>query len=740
MNDNTINLNELASRESQTIEWKENVADVSKVIETIVAFANDFLNLGGGYVICGAKEIKNENGFPKVEYIGLTPQRLKEVRDEVSNTCYNPTKVNPPIIPKIDEIDIPGDNSRKVLMFTVDATGNAHTFKTGKGENYKPTYFVRTDSSTRGATNGIQRELLRRKGQLDPWDRRINQKASITDIDQISLRQYLQDMRIWNPNKTIDQYLSAREKIEEFIPPLMGQLGIDKPLYPKNFTILIFGKDQSLCSDGAYSIFATFRGEDKSQPMGEVQWIKGTIVAQTKKLIELLNIESTIAVDKDSPDRPNQIKYPTTALKEAVVNALVHRDYEIDQPTRITVFSNRVEIYSPGGLPFNVNEEKFKKGEATASWRNQSLGRIFSLLQLAQHLGSGIPRIIKSMEEEGCPPPIFEVEHDSITCILPAHPRHQMIKKISEIESDIVIKNYQPAFKKVTQILEEDVHNYKALELYADINKILETPTKVLDFIKSQDIDYEQIRPVTLITISETLSLIENNKEATELSELLLKKALRGRLEEKQLVKVAFTLKKLGDNKAVIDFVTNTISDYPTLKTSTNLLQQRARAAIDLAKICKEQISNTKIKYPLKEKAKQDMRRYLDLAEKDLNLALENVQSLAEQEWLSRDLEYLKTDMKPLLDEKRMSIEDKRKLYITGFKEEITENQLQKYFEKFGEIINLKIKISKTTNKRYAIVEFKDSQSANKAFIERSELNLYGSKLFVEKYKRKHTK
>ena len=736
MNDESINLSELASRESQTVEWKENVADISKVIKTIVAFANDFLNLGGGYVVCGAMETKDEHGFAKVEYIGLTPKRLLEVKDEVINTCYNPGKVSPPIIPKVDEINVPGDESRKVLMFTVDATGNAHTFKTGKGENYKPTYFVRIDSHTRAATNGIQRELLRRKGQLEPWDRRINQQTSINDLDQISLRQYLQDMRLWNPNKTIDQYLSDKEKIEEFIPPLMGKLGVDKPLHPKNFTLLVFGKDQSLCSDGAYSIFATFKSEDRSQPLGEVQWIKGTIVEQAKKLIELLNIESTIAIDKDSQDGPNQIKYPTIALKEAVVNALVHRDYEIDQPTRITVFSDRVEIYSPGGLPFNVNEEKFKKGEATASWRNQSLGRIFSLLQLAQHLGSGIPRIIRSMEEEGCPPPIFEVESDSITCILPAHPRHQMMKRISEIESDIVIKNYQSALKKVTQILEEDVHNYRALELYAEINKLLETPVKVFDFLKGQQIDFEQVRSVTLITISEVLSLIENSVEAVELSELLLRKALRGRLEEKQLIRVGVTLKKLGDNKGVVDFVTNILNDNPPLKTNAGLLQLRARAAMNLAKICKEQIDNKKIKLNLNNKAKQDMKRYLSLAEKDLNLALENVQSFVEEDWLSRDLEYFKTEMKPLLDENKMIHSDRKKVFISNLGSQVTEGQLKDFFKQFGGIHEIRIKKNSRSKKVNAIIDFKSTRSADEAYTKRENLFLNGKKISLDRFKR----
>ena len=66
-----INLSELATRENSIVEWKENVARISDIIETITAFANDFLNIGGGYIVCGAKEIKDANGFQAVQYIGL---------------------------------------------------------------------------------------------------------------------------------------------------------------------------------------------------------------------------------------------------------------------------------------------------------------------------------------------------------------------------------------------------------------------------------------------------------------------------------------------------------------------------------------------------------------------------------------------------------------------------------------------------------------------------------------------
>ena len=65
-----IDLKELSTRESERVEWKENGDDsqiVSKIVKTIAALANDISNFGGGYVVCGAKEIKDEYQFPKLE-------------------------------------------------------------------------------------------------------------------------------------------------------------------------------------------------------------------------------------------------------------------------------------------------------------------------------------------------------------------------------------------------------------------------------------------------------------------------------------------------------------------------------------------------------------------------------------------------------------------------------------------------------------------------------------------------
>ena len=432
-----VDLKILSSRESERVEWKENVADIDNVLRTITAFANDFSNLGGGYIVCGAREGRDEHGFQKMIYTGLTSDRLKEIKNKILYLCRE--KVDPEIIPLTDEINVPNDESRKIIVFIIPSTQYAHSYR-ARGKD-SSTYYIRIGSSTVEARNGLLRELLISKRQLDPWDKRISNNASVGDIDLVILRDCLQEMNLWSPGKAIEDYISDKEKLSDFVPPLAGKIGLTEELKPKNFTLLMFGKNPLNFFEGAYTVFSVYNGKDRSEATAERYHITGTIVQQTKKLIELLNTESYTAFDKTAAI-PNQVKYPIRALQEAVVNALVHRDYESAQPARITVFTDRTEIHSPGELPRAVSREKFLKGRAHPHWRNQALAYFFNKLQLAQAEGQGIPTILRTMEEEGCPEPIFELESESVVCTLPAHPRHQNIREMNEIENRIVPRDW----------------------------------------------------------------------------------------------------------------------------------------------------------------------------------------------------------------------------------------------------------------------------------------------------------
>jgi len=410
-----IDLKELSKRESERVEWKENVADVDDIIKTAVAFANDFSNLGGGYIVCGAKEIKDEHGFQKLLTVGLTSSRLKEIEGKVTSALRD--KTFPSIVPVMEEIEV--NPEHRILIFIITATGQVHSYRANSKD--ASTCYVRIGRETREARNGIHLELLVKRNLMEPWDKRTCSNATIRDIDLIVLRQYLQEMNLWDSEKSIDDYyFSDTAKIADFIPPLAAKETLTDILRPRNFTLLIFGQDILKFFYEAYTILSIYPGVDRSEPTAKRHEITGNIIQQARRCIDLLSAETYTVFDKNNT-KPNRKKYPVKALQEAVVNAIVHKNYEIQQPVRITVFSDRIEFYSPGGLPRTVDVEKFKTGKATPFWRNQSLAYFFNKLQLAQAEGQGITTIIRSMREEDCPAPVFETGIESLTCILPAH-------------------------------------------------------------------------------------------------------------------------------------------------------------------------------------------------------------------------------------------------------------------------------------------------------------------------------
>jgi ATP-dependent DNA helicase RecG len=411
-----IDLTELSRRENEQTEWKENVADVDDVVETLSAFANDLQNLGGGYVVCGAREAKNAHGFPRLERTGLTAKQIREVENTVPARCRD--RVSPPIVPLVEELPA-DDESRRILVFLQPATGTAHTFRRGR-EGAR--HYVRASRSTIEARNGVLRSLLVRKGALEPWDRRPCSGATVQDLDLLALRDTLQRMGLYSSEQGVEPYLADGAQITPLVPSLCVAEPFTGVLRPRHYAVLLFGREPQRFVPG-FSIFSAYPGRDRTDPVARRVEIAGTLLDQAKRLQDLLDAEVVTLFDKTDLKTPNAEKYPRRALQEAMVNALAHRDYELVDPARVTSYRDRIEFVSPGGLPPGVTIEDLRRRTVTPRWRNQSLAWFLNRLQLAQAEGQGIQTIRSALKAAGCPPPRFAATEVSVSCVLRAHPR-----------------------------------------------------------------------------------------------------------------------------------------------------------------------------------------------------------------------------------------------------------------------------------------------------------------------------
>jgi len=301
----------------------------------------------------------------------------------------------------------------------------------------------------------------------------------------------------------------------------------------------------------------------------------------------------------------------------------------------------------------------FVKGQASPYWRNQTLAYFFNKLQLAQAEGQGIPTILRTMKEEGCPDPQFEIGEENLVYVLSSHPRHAMMSTLRRIENSIVLQNYPEAITELEGVLEADLQNFRALELYCEACNMAATPERVFSFLQEHKLDYDQVNPSSKILLAETL-LEAHDTEATQLANTLLKQAANANLERTEVRRIALGIRKMGNDEKAIDFIDNMMVRRPSFQEDSSFLNIRASAKIDLAKKCME---TARAKYPgegkislrrIKARAWEQCRTYLESAEKDLDAALEYVTHPTDRDYILRARDFLET-MKAMARKPRQS-------------------------------------------------------------------------------------
>lgn len=123
-----------------------------------------------------------------------------------------------------------------------------------------------------------------------------------------------------------------------------------------------------------------------------------SLVKATKQVLDKLNLENKTFTKITAKEREEKRLWNHIALREAIINAFVHNDYSREIAPKFEIFNDRLEITSYGGLPEGFSQDEFFKGFSVP--RNKELMRIFKDLELVEHLGSGIPRILKAYSKD----------------------------------------------------------------------------------------------------------------------------------------------------------------------------------------------------------------------------------------------------------------------------------------------------------------------------------------------------
>jgi len=350
--------------ESSGLEFKEAKVHPISLAGEIVSF----INLDGGSILIGV----NDDG----EILGCNYKKIEEF---VINICRN--NIKPSFIPYIEKIKI---NNLEVLLLRIPKGDTIYSTAQGK-------YFIRVGSTKQTPT---QQELLRlfQKRNMIQLDEMPIFQASIDNINPKLVDRYLERLGL----SLLDSENEDTLKIEY---KNLSVLSSVDSTHPSLAGFLLFNSNpQKVCP--AFGVMAgAYSGVDLSSETIRESDINGTLSDLIEDTIAFLKltIPKMYTMDNDIVRKDNYL-YPIAALREAIVNAVAHRDYSIlGSGIRVFVFSDRVEIRSPGGLSNTLTLESLPYRQFA---RNQNIVSFLSGLGYMERRGKGILKMQKLSAEK----------------------------------------------------------------------------------------------------------------------------------------------------------------------------------------------------------------------------------------------------------------------------------------------------------------------------------------------------
>ena len=395
-------------RETRIVEFKETITNT--FLKTVSAFSN----YDGGTILFGVDDDGNIKGLPDVKQACL----------DIEN------KINDSITPQPD--------------YTLEIQNNDQTIKLTVKSGLQKPYLYKSKAYKRNDTATIEVDTLEfSRLVLDGKNIRF-EELPCKDQElsfEILHRKLKETVRIENFDKDTLKTLNLYDDVNGF-NNAAGLLA-DKNHFP-GIDIVKFGENISIIQKRS-----TFENI--------------SVLEVYEKAIEVFRDYYQYEVIQGA-DRKKMEKIPEAAFREAIANALIHRVWDVDSQIRVSMFDDRIDIVSPGGLPSGITEEEYLSGKLSVL-RNRNLANVFYRLGFVEIFGTGSTRI-KQLYAEALIKPDFEVSENAIKIVLPIFEKNAdltedeivvykllsktMLKPISEVAP------YVPFGKsKTTKLLKE---------------------------------------------------------------------------------------------------------------------------------------------------------------------------------------------------------------------------------------------------------------------------------------------
>ena len=375
----------LSNMEADYIERTVSVSDTDKFCQAICAFANDLPNhRQPGYLLIGVKDNGSLSG------LAVTDKLLKDLGGIRSDGNVSPQ-------PRMH-----------VAKFSLD-DGDVAVVEVYPSDlppvRYKSLIYIRVGPRKAVANEQEERVLIERRVALaHSFDARPCTEAT---LDELALGQFDAYRR-----EAIDpETISANHRSVE---QQLASLRLYDPTRacPTHAGILLFGKNPRFFLPGAYVQYLKLPGtdltdvpEDQAEISGDLNSVLRELEGRLRLLIQTTMRAVSALGEKLLPD------YPEWALRELLMNAVMHRNYDSNTPIRFYAFSDHIEIQSPGGLYGEATPENFPTRN---SYRNPVVADAMKSLGFVNRFGYGVQRAQALLTQNGNPPAEFEFDEHSV--------------------------------------------------------------------------------------------------------------------------------------------------------------------------------------------------------------------------------------------------------------------------------------------------------------------------------------
>ncbi|MHA4807379.1 RNA-binding domain-containing protein [Flavitalea flava] len=453
-----INIEDLLSPraiESDRIEFKAGW-NPDAIYRSICAFANDFDNTGGGYIVVGVEE---EYGRPKRPVKGVPAAELAEIQKKMIG--FN-NLINPVYHPRLFMEEIDG-----VQLLIIWVTG-------GKNRPYQVPdqvtskekrhyYFIRQYANSIKANTEQSQELISLTNQI-PFDDRPNRQAKPDDISPVQLQDYL---RI--SGSRLGQWIGQRPVLE--ILEQMALLdGPPEHVSLRNVALLLFSEHPEKFFPYTYIDLVHFPKGVTDKQFIEKKF-KGPVQQQVRQALDYIqgNLLHQLITKVDGRAEAVRVwNYPYKALEELLANCIYHRNYQEREPVTIRIEPEFILIYNLGGPDRSIRMEDFQKGQVFPKrYRNSRLGDFLKELELTEGRATGIRVIWEVLRHNGSPDPVFETDEDRSW--------FQVKLPIHSAFIDLVDQSIGNDVFAATSVIEELSCRLKALHLNTNLDTNLDT-------------------------------------------------------------------------------------------------------------------------------------------------------------------------------------------------------------------------------------------------------------------------